>query len=357
MRGEPADINNIRRTVEEDLKDLKSRVNNIKDDFRNRQYGHHGRDFGRRVGDFFSSAGEGVGSVLAAIIKGVLAFFGFIFVFICSVLLIALIVSLWSGINVVHIHGANGHWMHYSVHNLFSMLDITGSSRMLLLIGVSLFIGVPLISIIIRVSRAILGFRGRGHFLTIAFSILWAASWVLIMIGAANTFSHFSVTGSTKEQVNFSAPGKTLYLNMPKLANEDISMNVDSLNFYISDENAFLGTPSLCIEPSPDSVFHMEIDKHSRGINLAEAQESAKDIDYTFSQKDSTLKLNPYFELAPGAAWRKQKMEVELQVPVNNTLVLPDGIDNILCSSIRKQHHHAGGKKWTMTKTGLVEAN
>ena len=357
MRGEPVDINNIKRTVEEELNDLKKRVNNIRDDFKSRQYGGHGRDFGRRVGDFFSSAGEGVGTVFGAIIKGILAFFGFIIVFVCTVLLVALFVSLWSGVNVIHLHGENGHWVHYSVSNLFSLLAISGTSRMLLLIGVSLFVGVPLLSIIVRVGRGIMGAKTRGHGFTIAFSILWTISWVLIILGAANTFGHFSVTGTAKEDVKFSNPAKTLYINMPKSKDEDVSISIDSLNFYVSDNSLFMGNPSLCIEQSPDSLFHLQLNKHARGITTIEAEESAKAIDYSFAQHDSVLNLNSYYELSQGAPCRKQKLEIELQVPVNKTVSLPDGVDNIMCSTLRKQHRHTGGKKWTMTQTGLVEAN
>lgn len=357
MRGEAADLNNIKRTVEEELEELKKKVNDVKSDFRSGRYRNAGRDFGRRTGDFFSSVGHGVGNVVGSVLRGVLAFVGFILVFIFSVLLIALLVSLFSGINVIHVHSANGHWVHYSVHNLFTMFAITGASKTLLIIGLALFVGVPLLALIVRIGRSVIGVNRRMQGLRIGFFIAWMVGLVFVLFATMQTFGHFSVTGTSNQDVKFNSTAKTLYVSMPKPSDEDITVKIDSLNFYITDGNVFQGNPSLCIQTSPDSNFHLVLNKYARGISQAEAAESADGINYSFSQHDSVLNLNSLFELERGTGWRKQKLELSLLVPANRAVALPEGIDNIMCSVVHKEHRHLGGHKWLMSSSGLIAAD
>jgi phage shock protein PspC (stress-responsive transcriptional regulator) len=357
MRGEPVDINNIKRTVEEEMEDLKNRATNFRRDYRNGRYRNAGGDFGRRTGDFFSSLGHGVGGVVGGIIKGVFAFVGFILVFVFSMLLIALVVSLFTDINVVHLSGAHGHWAHYSVHNIFTMLAINGAAKTLLLIGTGLFIGIPLLALIIRIGKATIGVQSRMHGLRIALFFMWMTGLVLIIVGSVQTFGHFSVTGTARDEVKFSNPAKTLYISMPNEDYGDVTLSIDSLNFYIMDNNTFQGNPSICIQQSPDSNFHLEVEKYARGISLQEASESASGIDYSFSQHDSILNLSPTFQLQPGTGWRKQKMELSLMIPANKVVALPVGIDRIMCYNVHKDHRHLGGHKWMMASSGLIAAD
>jgi phage shock protein PspC (stress-responsive transcriptional regulator)/tetrahydromethanopterin S-methyltransferase subunit G len=387
MKGQPADLNNIKRTVEEELNDLKKRVENVKADFQSGRYRNTGRDFGRNVGDLFYSVGTGVGGVLGAILRAIFAFIGFILIFIFSVILLALLVTLFSGVNVVHMHMGDGHMLHYSMYNVFSMLALKDGARTLLMVGLALFLGVPLIGLIIRIGRAVIGVRHDLRGLKIALFIAWMAGLICILIVSMQTFGHFSVAGNVRDEVKFNTPAKTLYVKMPKAEDPDVNISIDSLNFYVSDDNMFLGTPSLCVETSPDSNFHFVMQKSARGISQAEANESAKGIDYTFSQHDSVLNINPFFELEKGTGWRKQKLELTLLVPQNKQVALPDGIDQIMCSTTManvqqpeapeapatpakpgepetpvapKHHHHhhiesyLGGHTWMMGKTGLV---
>jgi phage shock protein PspC (stress-responsive transcriptional regulator) len=357
MRGEPVDINNIKRRVEEEMEDLKNRASNFSNDYRNGRYRNTGRDFGRRTGDFFSSVGHGVGGVVGGIIKGVFAFVGFILIFIFSVLLIALVVSLFTDINVVHLSGTHGHWAHYSVHNIFTMLAINGVAKNLLITGLALFLCIPLLAIIIRIGRASIGVKNKMHGLRIVLFIAWMAGLVFLLIGAFQTFGHFSVTSMAKQEINFSNQVKTLYVNMPDEDYGDVTLSIDSLNFYIMDNNTLEGNPSICIQSSPDSNFHLEVEKYARGISLQEASESANGIDYSFSQHDSVLNLSPTFQLQPGTGWRKQKMELSLLIPANKIISLPVGIDKIMCYNVHKGHYRLGGHKWFMSQNGLVAAD
>ncbi len=355
MMGETVDVNNIRRRVEEELEYLKKKVNNLKDDLQNK-HGQQGANLGRRFKDLFVSLGSGAGNSVNSVFRSLFVFVGFLLVFICSIILIALLITLFSGVNVIHIHAGNGRWLDYSAQKLFSLFALSGAARSMILAGIILFICVPLVGIIIRIGRAVLGIYKRSRAVTIVLGILWVVSWALIIGGSVSMFGHFSVTGRTVDMINFSNPSKTLYISMPQTDEEELSVRIDSLNFYITDDNIFRGNPSFCVEISPDTLYHLTIIKYGRGITLAEAQKAAKSIDYNFAQHDSVLKLDSYFELEQGSPWRKQKMELVLQAPVNKSILLPEGIDNIMCGTVHRAQRHTGGRKWTMGANGELNS-
>ncbi len=358
MRGQPVDINNIRKIIEDDLHDFKNKAKDFGNDMKNWSSQRRPNDFGRNVGDFFNSLFRGTGSLIGGIIKVILAFIGFILVICLGCVLAALVVSLFTGMNIIHIEGHDGHTLNYSIHSLFNMLNINGFERKMLLTGIFLFIGVPLLALIVRFTRAISGRKRPIQWFTVTASVLWAFSWIFLIIGIAKVSDHFKTSAHTGNQTTFSIPAsaKTLYLQMPGWnEDENISINIDSSNFYVSDDDVFNGSPTLCLATSPDTNFHVKLNKSAHGSNAAEAESAASSIQYSFTQHDSILQLNPYFQFAQGMPWRMQEVGIILEVPVNKTIDMPAGIDHIMCSHVHHQHRHMAAHKWTMTINGLSE--
>jgi len=358
MRGQPVDINNIRKIIEEDMNDFKNKAKDFGNDVKNWSSRHRTNDFGKNVGDFFNSLFHGTGNLIGGIIKMILAFIGFVLVISLTCLLAVLVVSLFTGMSIIHIEGHDGHTLNYSIHSFFNMLNITGFERSMILIGIFLFIGVPLLALIVRFSRAISGRKRPIQWFTVSASVLWALSWIFLIIGVAKVSDHFKTTAHTADQTTFSIPAstKTLHVQMPGWnEDENFSISVDSSSFFISDDDVFNGSPSFCLATSPDTNFHLKLNKSAHGSNTAEAESAAGNIQYSFTQHDSTLQLNPYFQFPEGKPWRMQEVAIVLEVPVNKTIDMPAGIDHIMCSHMHHLHRHMAAHKWTMTIDGLTE--
>jgi phage shock protein PspC (stress-responsive transcriptional regulator) len=358
MRGEPVDLNSIKKSVEEEMNDIKKKMTDYKNEFKNGDFKNRARSTGNKVGDFFGELGHGLGNLIGGVIKGVFAFIGFILVLVFTCLLVALVVSLWSGMNVIHIESHNGHYIHYSVHNIFSMFAITGTTETIMMVGLFLFLCVPLIALIVRMGRAVIGADRNPKWFKTTILIAWMTGLAILLVGSMSAIGHFSVTGRASTETKFapSATAKVLYLTVPENdENDGLHVGIDSLNFYVNDDNLFQGNPSICVSASPDTNFHVILNKSARGISTTEATQATNNIEYSFSQHDSVLQLNPSFTITEGTPWRRQKLEVLLEVPVNKTIAMPEGIDHIVCSTIHHQHHRLGGHQWTMTASGLVE--
>jgi len=358
MRGEPVDVNNIRKIIEEDMQDFKKKAQDFGNNVKNWKTRHHGQQFGKNFGDFLSSFFHGLGSLIGGIVKGIFAFIGIILVIVLSCLLLTFAIALFTGINVLDIDSHSGHSVHYSMHTLLSALSINWAERTMLITGIFLFIGIPLLSLIIRFGRAITGRKRPFQWYTVSASILWTAAWIFIIIGVAKVSKYFKVSAHTSNEVRFMLPASanTLYVKMPTQNDEDeenISIGINSHSFYATDDSVFFGSPSICIGASADSNFHFILNKSGRGTNMTEANASANSIGYSFAQHDTVLQLSSYYQIAEGTPWRAQQLEGVLQIPLNKTIDMPEGIDHLICPAVHHKHHHLGGHKWLMTAQGL----
>ncbi|HSY76824.1 MAG TPA: hypothetical protein VK890_08205, partial [Bacteroidia bacterium] len=181
-----------------------------------------------------------------------------------------------------------------------------------------------------------------------------------IIIGIAKVSQHFKVPAHVNTEAKFTLPSssKALYVKMPvQNYDDDITIGINSHSFYISDDTVFFGSPLLCIAASPDTNFHFILNKSARGTNNDEANASANGIEYSFAQHDSILQLSPYYQLNDGVAWRMQKLEGIIEIPINKAIDMPEGIDHFICSSVHHKHHHLGGHTWMMSANGLVDTN
>jgi phage shock protein PspC (stress-responsive transcriptional regulator) len=355
MMGEPVDVNNIRKVMEEEMEHIKKKVKDFGSDFRSGHSGDRAKEFGKDLGDFFSSIGHGVGNLLGGVIKAIFMFIAIIAAFILMVVLLALVFSLIGGVNVIHMQANNGHMVHYNLHSLLNIFAATGGIKTIFGIGILLFLGIPLLALIVRFGRAALGRKQPFQWFTITASILWAAGWILMFIGIVAVYSHFSVTDFTRNDVKLNTQSvKMLYVKINNDELDEAVVQLDSLNIYINNEGELRQNPSLCIKESPDSNYHLVLTKMARGITKAEADGFANDIDYTYSNHDSTVVLNPYFNIDVNKGWRKQKLDLLLEVPLNKSIAMPEGIDHILCHAMKHKGQHIGGQKWTMTADGLV---
>jgi hypothetical protein len=118
-----------------------------------------------------------------------------------------------------------------------------------------------------------------------------------------------------------------------------------------------LGHPRFTIEKSSTGEFLLQIKKHARGSNSDDAQKNVEQIDYNFSQKDSTIRLDPYYFLKDNAKWREQEVSMVLKVPEGKSIFMNEKMKSIISDIENVNNMWDGdmvGKIWTMTPNGLA---
>lgn len=349
MQGEKMDTHNMSEKLEDEIAGIKDKLYNLKSDaekLKNKGTAWYTDTSGKNI---FRNPPANSANVIVNVAKGIVKFFAFLIAVVMTCIFLMLFFSTWSGVNIIHIHEPGGRWLRYSIQNIFTLFTITGSLKANILAGLFLFFGVPVIALIVHSVKI-------RFFATTSFSwfnwiaaFVWIAGILLLFSGVSLLFAHFSVSGTTTKTLDFSSGKRhSIYVKVKENESEIVLSN-DSLNLYISDEEIISRNPKLHIIASVDSSYHLNMERAGLGITKREAETSADGIEYQYILQDSVLNLPSRFYLAPSTPWRKQKLDVTLEVPIKDTVYLQPSIEKILGLSIQGGNY----EKWLMTKEGL----
>ena len=343
MKGEEVNINNISKTIKDEIQDVKDNYQNFR---ANKSYAR-GRDSIEEVGNVFVS-------VIKAILKIFVVFFGVILLFIGILSIIALITSLFVTNEFMGVSPFHEGLPHYL--DLF----VSGTTLTWFWIGVGLTVGIPLIMLIYLGTKLIFRFKSNNPAIGMSAFGLWVIGIILLISMIVRGFGDFKSVSTTTKQESFAAKSDTLVLKLGKDEYSDYldsNIDFDGLRIASVDGKQFLlNKPTLDIVKSETNDFSMVIKSKARGRDLDKAQNNAKEINYQYTQQDSQLTFQPWFVLPDKSVWHKQEVDIVLKVPENKTIFLSEEMVKIL-HDIKNTSDmwdgDMGGKYWTMKPEGL----
>ncbi len=359
MRGEKVDINNIGKAVNEEFEEFKERVQDLGNEVNSPENKKRVKSSIHKAVDFMGEMFESIFKVIAKIVAFFLIFFGIIF-------LIALLATLF-GWGTISIFGNTGDSVHFSLYQLSSAVLPNDLPVYLIVIGLILFLGIPLISMIYGGIKYLLGIKQKNRVIKYTANILWLCGLALLIYVGLQLGVDFSEQATTKQNINISQPkGNTLYLDLKPMVDEDEenesyhrhrNIHLGDWTMISKDENKFrLGYPTLNIVASATDSFELVVIKSAQGYNKKEAAYRAKSIDYTAVQVDSVVEFNSYFDIESVDKLRAQNVKLVLKVPVNKTLFLSKSMEKIIfdIDNINDAlDSDMVNRKWIMTKQGL----
>jgi phage shock protein PspC (stress-responsive transcriptional regulator) len=360
MRGEPVNISNIEKSIHEEIDGLKKRLNNLKNDaksaysrnFRNQQP----QTAAEKVVDFALTLGK-------YFIRAVAIFVGIIFIMVGIFLMIGFISSFFRANDVIWISSMGISNFSFPV---FLKLFL-GSSEMitLALIGLALFIGIPLLMLVYNGIKMIFGYKSKKRFIGISSFTLWFAGLILCIIvglGILSSFSHKS--GITKKAELIQPKNNLLKVYIKKddmvdsLAEYESKFVIGQWNLVATNDKSIrFGLPELKIVSSENENYQLVVYYTSKGTDKEDANDRIRNIEYKFNQNDTALVLDPYYILPQDEKWRSQNIKVVIKVPLWKGIYLSPETASILHydSDNFESSKDLSGKQWVMTENGLKE--
>ena len=191
---------------------------------------------------------------------------------------------------------------------------------------------------------------------------LWLVALVVLIMVGVNQVGNFGKQSSqTISQKVDCTTCKTLYLETTDDLYKSLIENHVSLDrmkiAMVNGKEKLLGHPRFTIEKSSSGEYLLLIKKQSRGSSSEDAQKNVEQIEYNFSQKDSTLRLDPYYFLKEKAQWRDQDVSMILKVPEGKSVYLNNNLSDIINDIDNTENMWDGdmmGKTWIMTANGLA---
>ncbi len=189
-----------------------------------------------------------------------------------------------------------------------------------------LFIGVPIVAVIVWIIRRIVGAKSRNHFIGYAFGMLWVIGLFCLIALTVAVKRNFDYKARVQQDFNVTQP-LTSKLTV-KVANSAVQYYGAwwggdwSGPFNFTDDSLVVKNVRVKIEKSNDSVYHVFAIKSSNGSSGSQAEGFARTLGFQINQQDSTLYLDNGFSLPAGQKFRNQQVLVTVQVPIGKRILV-----------------------------------
>lgn len=356
MRGEKVDINNIGKTVNEEFEEFKQRVDKFGKEMGSKENRQRVRTSTEKLADFLSDVFKNIFQILGKI-------FSVIFIVFAVFMIVILLGSLF-GRNFIHV-STNGSDFSYSIYDMMHSVFPNDLPIEYAVIGLVLFLGLPLLSIIYGGVRHLFGIKQKNKIVSYTTSILWLTGLAFIIYVIYQVSDDFKEDATSKQNIELvSIKSDTLYLSAKNI--DKYGVNDDDYDSRILIDNwtllkkngktTSLGYPKFDIVMNENDSIELVAIKSASGYDKKEALYRAKHISYSIYQKDSLIELNPEFDIEEGDKWRNQNLRLVLKIPVGTVVFLSPSlkhiiydIDNVTDTYDKEMLN----RRWKMTNRGL----
>jgi len=349
MRGEEATINNIQKTFQEEVSEVKNSFSKMGKSVSYQK----GKEVVNKAGQVSVQAAKGLGRVLAVV-------FGSLFILAGFFGLVTFLVSMAVGNSIIH-SDSSVIASEVDFSGLLGFVVSPGMVSIAILLLV-LLIGIPLLGVLFIGTKLVFRYKTNNKLIGLGAFGIWLVALIALIALTAGQVSNFSEksTVSAGKPLNCTSC-KTLFIKLGDAPEKMVAeKNVHFEDFVlttIDDEKVLAGNPSLQIEATESNDFSVIIKRSTRGRSKAEVQSNIDRIKYEITSKDSTLVLNPYFTIGNQSKWRGQQVQVIVKVPKDKMIHLDEKLDQLhfdFENLNNMSDPEMAGKTWKMSPEGLL---
>ncbi|MDX2173895.1 MAG: PspC domain-containing protein [Bacteroidota bacterium] len=341
MRGEPATIDNISKTVKEEAADLKNR---------------YAKNFGKNVRNGAHSAASTLGNVIGRL-------FGLFLVFIGGVLLIAYVSSIF-GISVADSSSDFTNWK--------SVIFNSGSYYVWAIISFIIVFGIPVFMLLYTGIKILFKIHYSNRWLNYSLGFLWLLGFILGFYITVKTVKQFSETSKIKETYQLHNMGDTIVVKLNPSAEvlknyafeniEEIETHFQKNhnNYYLGESKSnlsIIGQANLDVVESNSDSIELIVYNSAQGLNKQDANQNAKSIKYKFTQNGNQIIFDEIFTVIADQKFRAQRVNMRLKLPIGKVIYFDKSVKYLLDDVSNITNTWDGdmvGRRWKMTDKGLA---
>ena len=314
MKGEKVNAENIKKTIQKEFDSLKSTVENLDTEGQKNK----ARNIFKKIISFFLN-------IIGYIFKFIGKFIGIILLIMGVSLCFMIVANLFgTSTNFIQINGNNIHPLNLNQYFplLFNGTKLSGLS----IIGMVLFIGIPVIQIIWLAIRILFSVPKQSTTTRTIMASFWTLGVIILFYVGSTTASHFQSESYNSRTIEIESSSDTL--NIDLIDNDYFNTHQRSTSYHFDEELESLLTTdvSLDIKKSKSDKFELKIKKIADGESQKQAKINAGQIDYDYFIEENNLSFNNYFAIAKGEAFRFQAVELVLYVPEGKTVYLDNSV-------------------------------
>lgn len=344
MHGEKVDAERIRRYVNEGTEAFKEKVKDWEKEVEQtaKRLSQKAEEFAQNT----HSSGNIITRAFSALFKGVGLIFKVVFTTVFGglafALLVAFIVILFVGIVSWPMQNYiwSSSWQQWLAWSTFA-----------------LFLIVPIVAFIVWLIRRIVGVKSRHSYLGWTFGALWTLGWVSLVLFIASVSKDFQYQQKVTTDLPLAdnkAQGMYVTISQPILeySNSISWINGAENGWDLTPDTLKLSTVSIKVEPSQDSLFHLQMIRSALGETKKMAEERANAIIYsvnslgtstgntivrtspqgdtlTIDRKNFGLQivdLGSGYAIPASSRYRAQQVVVLIKVPLGKSIIFDKSI-------------------------------
>ncbi len=356
MKGERVDINNISKVVKEEAEQLKKRMQKYGNDMASGSNSDAYRTGAEKLVDFFVTIFMGIGKAIIKILGFFLILFGVLF-------FLGIITSAFGF----------GFLSNFALSDWADMFLLEGKDFYLGIIGLFLFVAIPLLGMIYGGMKLLFKFKYQNRWMNLSASIIWLIGLVLILYVGLRTARDFNKTAKVRERIELKSAAvinltmKEIPLNYEELNTSDLDHEGErhyrthrgESNYAIGSHGNIkylIGHAQMNIIKSQNNQLELVIVKEAKAGDKLTANERAKNIVYSAEQVDSNVVFDNIFKVNNADKFRFQNVTAILKLPVGQTIYLDKSVENLIYDIENVTNTYDGDmieRRWIMTEAGL----
>lgn len=343
MRGEPITIDNIERTVKEEMRNVKVKLDSLTENGKVKSGVN-------RVGNVLEDIVMALLSIARFVLKFALKFIGGFLMFF-GVIVLIVVFSLLLG-NDISIGGALVDWA--VATDYLSALMPSSTSANIMLTGVILVALAPVFGLTLLGMRILFNYKPQFKYTSSILTVVSIVGVVMMFFAGATLGNNFNSEAKYNKIIEFGGVHKNYAVRVTEFLNDERPID---LNWTITPKAQLLGSVGLDIEKTNEGAPYVELVMESRGKSRMEARKRAENYNFFVAQQDSIINLADYFTIPVDEKFRKQELNVVLYLPVGTSVFLDQStidilndVGNITSTWDADMVEHT----WIMTQNGLA---
>jgi len=345
MKGEPATVSNIAKTVEEELTELSNKISEMSKDLGSKKKIKSASFLSPK--NAISKVISFGGGIILGLVKLLKSIFKPIFSLTLGVVLLALGVA-WAA------------WI-ISYLTSFSFINSIGPSPWLLssLGGFAGFltVGIPIVSLMLLITRWFSSYRIPKKW-RINLGLGWVGAFIVAVTVGIMTGMSFNHDAEVTNTASYDIDSDIV--NIKKLKTPETKTN-GFINFFglkYASDGLVNDEVEIEVLPAIGTEVIINTHVHSKGASYSKAQNLANRVNATHEIDGNSISVPGEFKLGKGDKFRGQEIYYTIHVPVGKTISFDKSISHRLNRSSKFKRgglpRHFEDYEWTMTDEGLV---
>ncbi len=332
MYGEPVNINNIEKKIKDGFTSVSDSVS---DTFKNVDINKQTENIKRTSRNFFDTLSDIFGTLLKIAYKAC----GILFIIIGATTLLLLTIALIYG---MFIDTSN---IHIPPFNFNEASNVTNTPFWFVALLTFFAFGIPFFFLLYLGLRIV--FKNINAIGTSA-KLSLLGIWVLaiigwIVIGISQISAHAYHAKVTETQTVALAKKDTITIQMREQKETAYSYFENTSDYSIGftasgEKEIYSSNIKLKIKSTQDTLATIKITKEANGKNFESARKRAEAISYHYTITKNTIALNDYLSTAIQNKYNNQEVEIVLELPKNNVVILDANTQDFIYSHLTQDN-------------------